>query len=82
MVSMLDLSRIDHFRYFAREMFESSDMDPRVWNPLLASLIAKASTAGIPDARIYIKEQEADNIITGEMAQNLYRLLDRNKRWR
>lgn len=79
---MLDLSRIDHFRYFAREMFESSDMDPRVWNPLLASLIAKASTAGIPDARIYIKEQEADNIITGEMAQNLYRLLDRNKRWR
>jgi len=82
MVSMLDLSRIDHFRYFAREMFEDSDIDPRVWNPLLASLIAKASTAGIPDARQYVKEREEEGILTERMANNLYRLLDRNKRWR
>lgn len=79
---MLDMSRIDHFRYFIREMFESSDMDPRVWNPLMASLIAKASTGGIPDAREYVKQQEEEGIITEKMAQNLNRLLDRNKRWR
>ena len=79
---MLDLSRIDHFRYLAREMFEDSEIDPKVWNPLLASLIAKASTAGINDARDYVRAREDEGILSSDLARNLMRLLDRNKRWR
>lgn len=79
---MLDLRKINVFRYDAREIFSTSGLDEKVWNPLLASIVTKASRLSIKDANEYIHKLEKEEVLTKETSKALIRLLDRYKRWR
>lgn len=79
---MLDVRKVNAFRYDAREIFYSTGLDEKVWNPLLASIITKASRLSIKDANDYLHKLEKEEVLEKETIKTLIRLLDRYKRWR
>ena len=82
LVKMLDMRKINYFRYDAKEIFESTEIDQKVWVPILASIVTKASRLSIKEANEYIKELDDEGILDKETVKALLRLLDRYKRWR
>ena len=82
LIKKLDLRKLNYFRYDAKEVFCSSNMDERTWNPLCASIVTKASRLGIKDANEYINNLEEEKVITNKIAKELIQLLDKYKRWR
>ncbi len=82
LAKMLDVRRLSYFRYDATEILNSSGIEEKVWTPILASIVTKASRLGIKDANEYIQKLEKDEILDIEITQSLIRLLDRYKRWR
>jgi hypothetical protein len=78
----LDIRRLTYFRYDIKEIFNSTDMDPKVWNPVLASIVTKASRLGIKGAKEYINNLVTEDVVTDEIAKALLRVLDRYKKWR
>lgn len=81
-VSMLDMKKVERFRYYAKEMLGESGLDEKVWTPILGTIVAKATTKGIMDAHEYLQTQEDAGVLTPDLVRDLHRLLDRNKRWR
>ncbi len=79
---MLDIGKLEYFRYDTKEIFNYSNIDPKTWEPLLASLITKASRLGIQEAKAYLSKLESEQIITPEISTALIRLLDKYKKWR
>ena len=79
---MLDLGKLPIFRYEARSIFRSSSVDEKVWAPMLASIVTKASRLGIKEAKEYIIKQNEEEILPEETIKALSRLLDRFKKWR
>ena len=82
LVQKLDLRKLAYFKYDSKELFNSTDMDPKVWNPLLASIVTKASRMSIKEAKEYIRGLEDDEVLTKETGKALSRILDRYKKWR
>jgi hypothetical protein len=82
LVKKLDLRKLNYFRYDAKEVFFSTDLEQRIWNPLCASIVTKASRISIKDAKEYINNLEEEKVITKETAIALIQLLDKYKRWR
>ena len=82
LVKKLDLRKLNYFRYDVKEIFNSTDIEPKTWNPLLASISTKASRLSIKEAKEYIIQLEKDEVLANEIAQNLINLLDKYKRWR
>ncbi len=79
---MLNLSRLNYFRYDAREALKSAGIEPKVGKPLLASVVSKASRVGIADAKDYVREKDDDGTLPENCARELVSLLDRYKKWR
>lgn len=82
LVKKLDLRKLNYFKYDAKEVFNSTDMEQKVWNPLFASIVTKASRIGINDAKDYIRKLEKEEILSKDTAGALMHLLDKYKRWR
>ena len=79
---MLDMRRVNHFRYDAKQMFMDSTVEQNVWTPLLSSIVAKASRTGIKDAWEYVNMKEDEGVLPEDVAESLRRLLERYKKWR
>ena len=45
--AMLDMRRLDYFLYDVKELFVEMGVEENVYNPLLSSLVAKASRSAI-----------------------------------
>ena len=82
LVKKLNLRKLEYFRYEAKEIFLATDLEEKVWNPLLASIVTKASRMSIKDADDYINKLEEDDVLSIETAKSLIYLLERYKRWR
>lgn len=80
--SMLDMRRLEHFRYDAKNLLERSGVEDRVWTPLLATVIAKASNTNINEAKDYIRAKFDEGVLPEDTARGLSRLLDRFRRMR
>ena len=78
----LDVRKLEYFNYNAREILNSTEVDERVWRPLLASIVTKARRLGIEDAMEYIHKQGDEDVLSKETVKALTRLLDNYKRWR
>jgi hypothetical protein len=79
---MLDIRKLTYFRYDAKELFNSSELDPKVWEPVLASLVTKSSRQGIMEAKEYLMKLEEEEVLPEDMVRSLNRLLDKYKKWR
>jgi hypothetical protein len=82
LVKMLDLRKLNYFRYDATEILDATEIEQKTWNPMLASIVTKASRMSIKDANEYINELENEGIMDKETAKAISRLLDKYKRWR
>lgn len=79
---MLNLHRIQPFKYDMREILESSKMDPAVATSFLASLIAKASRSSVRDGKDYTKTFLEEGELEKEDFDRIMRLLDRYSKYR
>ena len=79
---MLDIKKVNYFRYAVTEIFNSTDIDTKIWNPILASIVTKASRLSIKEAKDYIHELENEQILDKETAKVLSQLLEKYKSWR
>ena len=79
---MLDIRRLNYFRYDAKEILEASGVDQKIWVPLLASIVAKAGRSSIKDAQEYLHQMEGEEVLPRKTAEALSRLLDKYKRLR
>ena len=69
---MLNLRRINEFKYDIREALDSKQMDPAVKQTLIASVIAKASRQSIVEAKQYVRESQANGHgVQGSIGQHL-----------
>ena len=82
LVKKLDLRRLSYFRYDVKEIFNSTNIEDKVWNPLSASIVTKASRLSIKDAKEYILKLEMEETLSKETANELIHLLDKYKRFR
>jgi len=74
---LLNLGRLDYFKYDLNEIVEGSDMNEDLRPSFMASVTAKASQRSISDAKDYISELEGREELSEETAQRIKRLLDR-----
>ncbi|MDD3398799.1 MAG: hypothetical protein PHW93_04295 [Candidatus Methanomethylophilaceae archaeon] len=79
---MLNLHRIQPFKYDMREVLETSKMDPSVATSFLASLIAKASRNSVREAKEYAKTFLDTGELEKEDLDRISRLLDRYSKYR
>jgi len=82
LVKMLDIKRLTHFRYDVKKILNSTEVDQKIWDPILASIVTKASRLSIKKANEYIKELEKEELLDKETTKALLWLLDKYKRWR
>jgi len=82
LLKMLDLKKLNYFRYDAKEIFNSTELDQKIWDPLLASIVTKASRLSINEANEYIYRLEKEETLEKETAKALIYLLNKYKRWR
>jgi hypothetical protein len=82
LVKKLDLRKLNYFNFDAKEILNSTDIEQKVWSPLLASIVTKASRLSIKDAKEYIYKLEQEEVLDVDTAKALSNLLDRYKRWR
>jgi hypothetical protein len=82
LIKKLDIRRLEYFQYDAREVFNSTEMESKVWNPLLASIVTKASRLSIKDTNEYIEKLREEGVISNSVAKDLIYLLEKYKRWR
>jgi hypothetical protein len=81
-VKKLDLRKVNYFRYDAKEIFDSTKIDQKIWNPLVASIVTKASRLSIKESKEYIQKLEMEEVLDKDTAKALSQLLDKYKRWR
>lgn len=82
MNKMLDLGKLNYFRYDAKEILNSAELDQKIWEPLLASIVTKAGRLGIKEAKEYLLKLKDEEVLTNDTVQALTRLLDKYKKWR
>lgn len=79
---MLNLHRINPFRYDMREIMGYSEMDESTTPSFIASVVAKASRVSTKEAKEYIREFEVKGDISKRDADDICRLLDRYSKYR
>jgi hypothetical protein len=79
---MLNLGRIDYFKYDLNEIMDRSGIDDGLLGSFKASIIAKSSKISIQDAKEYITQIEKEAKITPETSSRICNLLDRYTRYR
>jgi len=80
--AMLNMGQAKLFRYSMRELFQRHQVDPKVSDPLQSAIIAKGSRSSIDEAKDFIDEKVKTGTIKGEVADDLFDLLDRFITWR
>jgi len=79
-IVMLDISRVEYFQYDAKEVMQASNVEPKVWEPMLSSIIAKASRNSINEALDYIDQKVEEEVLPEKVAAELDRLLRKYRR--
>ena len=79
---MLNLGKLDYFKYDLNEIMERSGMDEEKVGPFTATMTARARQRSIKEAKEYILEVEERGDITKETSIQLCRLLDRYTKYR
>jgi len=79
---MLNLGRLDYFKWDLNEIMEASDMDTEKINTFKANMTAKARQRSIKEAKDYVREVEDRGDFSKETSDKLCRLLDRYSRMR
>lgn len=80
--AMLNLGQEKLFRFSLRDVFARHEVDPKVADPLGSMIIAKGSRASIDEAKDFIDEKVKAGVIKGEVADDIFSLLDRFITWR
>ena len=79
---MLNMGRLDYFKWDLNELMDSSDMNPDLISTFKANLMAKASQRSIREAKEFVREVEEREDFSKETADKLCRLLDKYSRMR
>ena len=79
---MLNLGKLDYFKYDLKEIMERSGMDEDKVTSFTATMTARARQRSIMEAKDYILEVEKRGDITRETSDRLCRLLDRYTKYR
>ena len=79
---MLDIHRVVYFKYDLNEILEIAKLDPRVKDPLMATIIAKASRSSINDALDLIEAKQKEGVIDEKTGERIVALLRRYTRSR
>ena len=79
---MLNLGRLDYFKWDLNEIMGRSNMEPEKINTFKANMTAKARQRSIKEAKEYVIEVEGREDFSKETADMLLRLLDRYSRMR
>ncbi|MCE5296573.1 MAG: hypothetical protein LLG16_05660 [Euryarchaeota archaeon] len=74
---MLNLRRVNEFKFDMRELLNAKEMDPATKQTLIASIIAKASRQSIIEAKNYVKAEQSGGNLTKDVTDNICYLLDR-----
>jgi hypothetical protein len=76
-VPMLNLRRINEFKYDLRDAMNNKEMDPTLMQSFLANIIAKASRSSIVEAKQYVRESQTNGVISKDLSDNICYVLDR-----
>jgi hypothetical protein len=76
-VPMLNLRRINEFKYDLRDAMNNKEMDPNLMQSFLANIIAKASRNSIVEAKQYVRESQTNGVISKDLSDNICYVLDR-----
>ncbi len=79
---MLNLGKLDYFKYDLNELIQASDIEEEFKNTFKANLMAKARQRSISDAKEYMESVVEKEQLTEETFKRLCRLLDRYTRVR
>ncbi len=79
---MLNVRRLDHFKYDLNEALKRSDMDEVQQDQFTANLITKASRNDIEDAVAYTKSMVNEGLIDEKTGDRIKKLLYRYSRYR
>ena len=79
---MINMHQEKHFRYGLKELFARHSLDPKVSDPLGGMIFAKGSRSSIEDAKDFVDEKVKEGVIKGEVANDIFDLLDRYGTWR
>ena len=79
---MLNLGRLDYFKWDLNEIMSRSDMEEEKKNTFKANMTAKARQRSIREAKEYVREVEERGDFSKETGDMLCRLLDRYSRMR
>jgi hypothetical protein len=79
---MLNLGKLDYFKYDLNELIESSDIEEEFKNTFKANLMAKARQRSISDAKEYMESVLEKEELSEETYKRLCKLLDRYTRVR
>jgi hypothetical protein len=74
---MLNLGRLDYFKYDLNEIVDNSDIDESLQPSFKASVMAKARQMSISDAKEYLEDMLEKEELSEETFKKLCRLLDR-----
>ncbi|MFW3145322.1 MAG: hypothetical protein ACMUIE_00740 [Thermoplasmatota archaeon] len=74
---LLNMGRLDYFKYDLNEIVESSNIDDDLRNSFMASVVAKSSQRSIDEAKEYVEDLEDQEKLSKETSQKIRRLLDR-----
>src|SRR5258706_12608156 len=80
--AMLNMGQEKLFRFQMRDLFARHEVDPKVSDPLQSMIIAKGSRASIDEAKDFVDEKVKAGIINGDVADDIFNLLDRFITWR
>ena len=79
---MLNMGQEKLFRFQMRDLFARHEVDPKVSDPLQSMIIAKGSRASIDEAKDFVDEKVKAGVISGDVADDIFNLLDRFITWR
>ena len=79
---MLNLGRLDYFKWDLNEIMGSCDMETDLINTFKANLMAKARQRSIKEAKEFVRETEGKEEFSKETCDRLCRLLDKYSRMR
>jgi len=80
--SMLDMGRVTTFLYYAEEIARELKIEENVWNPIISTVVAKASRMGIEEAAAFLGEKVKSGELPKESEGPLKQLLERYSRMR
>ena len=79
---MLNMRKVNYFRYDVREIVANSQMDEAVGPSFIAQVIAKASRVSIKDAKMYVRDFQERGECSKNVSDNICNLLDRYTKYR